>query len=231
MTRVISIHQPNYLPYLGFFDKMKRSDIFVIFDDAQFTERDFHNRNRIKTAQGVKWLTIPVKKSRIPLNQIKIKDESVGTGFHWCDYHYELIASAYGKSSFFKKFSGEVKELYEKAKALQESNSLAGNNILFISFLMKKFGITTPIMLSSDMNIHTKRNERIIDICKNLNANFYLSGEGGKNYLEEKLFNESGIGIIYQNFKHPIYPQRMGDFIPLMSALDYLFNCGTDFPR
>jgi len=228
MKKIISAHQPNYLPYLGFFDKVKRSDVFVVLDDVQFSPRDFHNRNRIKTAQGAKWLTIPVdSKERIPINQINNGDKVFGMDYHWCDYHYRLISDNYKKAPFFSQFSGEVKSLYEKAKG---EKRLLDSNMIFIRYFMEKFGITTPIVLSSDMHIQTTKNERLIDICKNVSGDVYLSGDGAKDYLDKNLFSAAGIEAVFQEYHHPAYSQINGEFLPFMCSFDYLFNCGTELP-
>lgn len=228
MEKIIAGHQPNYLPYLGFFDKVNQSDVFFILDDAQFSKGDFHNRNRIKTLQGYKWLTIPTSKQRVPINELEVESEIPGTKSHWCDYHFRLIEESYKKAPFFKKFSREVKELYEKAKELQESgnSNLSSNNLIFINYFLNKFQIKTPLILSSELGISTKRNERIIDICKNLEGTIYLSGDGAKEYLEEEIFKENNLKVIYQDYHHPTYSQINGDFMPYMCAFDYLFNCG-----
>lgn len=252
MVKIISGHQANYLPYLGFFDKIRSSDVFFILDDAQFVKKgNFHHRNKIKNSSGKEeWLTIPIKKPEnvdFPsINEVKILPVLDGQhkGFsHWCDYHYHLIEANYKNALYFDNFIPEVKRLYEEAKKLQQSeseNGLSKNNMLFINFFIEKFGIKKPLIFTSEMNLKTKSSERILDICKKLSGEVYLSGDGArrvydqgilvKGYLDEDLLKSAGISVIYQGYHHPVYPQINGPFLPYMCAFDYLFNCGNNLP-
>lgn len=221
---IIGIHQPNYLPYLGFFDKIRRSDIFVILDDAQFSKGDFHNRNRIKTANGSKWVTIPVIESFKPINETHINFDLKFGKSSWNEYHLNLIQENYKKALFFNKLFPRFKEFY----SLRIDN-LAINNIQLILLFCELFRINTPIHFSSTLNLKSCSSQRLIDICKYFDADTYLSGQDGPNYMNLNLFNKSQIQVKVQNFKHPVYNQLHNDFLPFLSSLDALLNEGNIF--
>lgn len=219
---IVAIHQPNYLPYLGFFDKMKKSDIFVIYDDAQFSKGDFHHRNKIRIHNGWKWLTVPVEKKHIPINEIKIRGELTTTrGISWSDSHLKIIADNYKNAHFYAAYEKEIIKIYEK-----EYDRLVDLNMNIIKFLMRSFGIETKIVFSSDFGFSSGSSERLLEIVEALDGDVYLSGSSGINYLEASLFEDKGIKVEYQNFIHPVYEQRFGGFVPNMAAIDALFNIG-----
>jgi len=225
MRKILSGHQPNYLPYLGFFDKINKSDVFFILDDAQFSKGDFHNRNRIKsdTSLGYIWLTIPIEKKKIPINKIRIKNEIKRLDKSWYEDHLIKIKENYYKSPFFNDYSPELRNIYET-----KSEKLFNFNMLIIDFLMQSFRIKKEIVITSELGIKTLSTQRLVDICKVLGADTYLSGDGGRSYINEKLFEENNIHLIYQNYHHPEYSQQGDKFLPYMSAIDYLFNCGAN---
>ena len=138
---IIAIHQPNYLPYLGFFDKMKKSDIFVIYDDAQFNKREFQHRNRIRVNNGWKWLTVPVEKEEIPIKEIKIINEPKKNKPHWSKIHFREIHANYAKTQYFGVYEDEIRIIYER-----RYKKLVDLNIALIKFLMKSFNIDVKIL-------------------------------------------------------------------------------------
>jgi len=213
---IIAIHQPNYLPYLGFFDKMKRSDIFVIYDDAQFNSRDFQHRNRIRTGQGWQWLTVPVEKRPISINEIKIKNN-----IKWSSVHFTAIRANYLRTPYYSEYEKEMKSIYEKTY-----DKLVDLNMNLINFLKKAFNINTKIVFSSDLGFTSKSTERLIEIVESLGGDTYLSGPKGRDYMDISLFEKKGIKVRFQDFKHPTYKQRYDGFIPNMAAIDALFNVG-----
>lgn len=219
---IIAVHQPNYLPYLGFFDKMRKSDIFVIYDDAQFNKEDFQHRNKIRIFNGWKWLSVPVEKKRIPINKIKIKNEfTTWKGFKWNDVHFNDIKDNYKDTPFYKTYENEIMKVYKN-----KYENLVDLNMNFIYFLKKAFDIDTKIMFSSDLGLRSKSSERLSDIIQALGGDAYLSGSGGSNYLDTTLFEKKGIRVEFQNFVHPSYKQQYEDFVPNMAAIDALFNVG-----
>lgn len=225
---ILAGHQPNYLPYLGFFDKLVRSDVFFILDDAQFSKGDFHNRNRIKARETIEWLTIPVIKKKIPINETKIKNEITYNEGSWQEHHLCLIEKAYSSSPFFSTYFPSLEKTYLAANNMQ---LLAENNVFFLEYFCNIFNVKIPKILTSTLHLETRRSQKIVDICKILKADTYLSGDGAKEYLDEKLFAANNIKLIYQNYKHPTYPQIDKIFTPYMGIIDYLFNCGAKLPQ
>lgn len=219
---IIAIHQPNYIPYVGFFDKMRRSDIFVIYDDAQFNESDFQHRNRIRIHQGWKWLTVPVEKKRIPINKIGIKNEvTTWKGIKWSDAHFKDIRDNYKDTPFYSVYEKEIKRIYRK-----RYDKLVDLNMNIINFLKETFGIDVKIVFSSELGFTSKATERLVELVEAFGGDVYLSGPKGRDYLDVSLFEPEGIKVEFQDFKHPIYKQRYEGFIPNVSAIDALFNIG-----
>ena len=219
---IVSIHQPNYIPWIGFFNKILSSDVYVVFDDIQFPRgKDYANRNQIKTNNGKTWLTIPVigKSDLKPWNQIGINKNG------WIDKHLVIIESFYTKSPYFKEYYSEIKNIY-----LKDHNLLIDLTLDLIRHFIKIFDKKTKIILSSDIKTDLKGMDKILYILKYLQATKYISGDGdgSKRYIDENLFKENNIELIWQNYKHPTYNQQFGEFIPYMSILDLLFNEGPN---
>ena len=219
---IVSVHQPNYLPYLGFFDKIRRSDVFVIYDDAQFNKGDFQHRNRIRIFNGWKWLTVPVEKKHIPINQIKIKNDAKINGVNWQKAHLKEVYDNYRKAPYYPEHGKELCAIYE-----QQYDLLIDLNMRLIDFLMKSFDIDTEIVYSSEFVFKSKSTEKLVDLVNAVGGDVYLSGPMGKNYLDIESFNNEDIQVIFQEFEHPVYRQQYDGFIPNMSAVDALFNIGS----
>jgi len=219
---IVAIHQPNYLPYLGFFDKMKNSDIFVIYDDAQFNKSDFQHRNRIRIYHGWKWLTVPVEKKRIPINEVKIRNEvKTWKGVKWSDAHFRDIHDNYKDAPYYSVYADELMRIYKR-----NYEKLVDLNMELIRFLMKAFDIDVEIVFSSDLGFTSKSTQRLVEIVEALGGDVYLSGPKGRDYLDVSLFERKGIKVVFQDFKHPVYKQRYEGFVPNMAAIDALFNVG-----
>jgi len=219
---ILSVHQPQYLPWLGYFDKIAKSDCFVFLDCVQYKKREFQNRNKIRTRDGWIWLTVPViskSKGFQLINEVLINN-SIG----WQNKHLKSIICCYKNAKYFNEHIGFFENIYNK-----KFEKLIDINLAIIYYLLEQFSIKTKIFFESSLSISTKKTQRIIDICKKLNADTYLSGIGGKDYLDEELFEKENIKLIYQDFKHPVYKQCYEPFIPYMSAIDFLFNCGKEF--
>ncbi len=216
--KTISIHQPGYLPWLGFFKKIQSSDIFVFLDDVQFEKNGWHNRNKIITTEDSMWLTVPVHvKLGMHLNKVRIDYSS-----NWIKKHEKSIEMNYNKSSFFKKYWPDFKKIYEKKYEL-----LINLNLEIIKKSMEILNIKTETILSSSLDIKEKKSTRILQICKSLNASAYIAGTLGKNYIDTNDFEKNSIDIIFQNFQHPTYSQKSKLFLPNMSIIDLLFNEGN----
>ncbi len=216
---IVSIHQPQYMPYIGFFHKLMLSDIHVFLDDAQYNKNAFINRNRIKTANGNLWLTVPVHASiKNTIKEVVIDNKS-----NWKNNHLKSIINNYSKTSFFQEYRDFFEKVYSK-----EWNNLSELNIYLIQEIAKKLNLNTKFVRVSDMGISSDSTQRLIDICKKLNADTYISGPGGNKYMDVNLFKENSIKLVYQEFNHPVYNQRFGKFTELMSIIDLLFNHGSD---
>jgi len=217
----ISAHQPEYLPYLGFFYKMAKADTFVLADHLQFTQssQDFFNRNRIRTSQGWAWLTIPILTSGKGYQ--KINEIEIDNSILWGRKHWQLIYFNYKKTPFFDRYSGFFENLYAK-----KWQKLVDVNEQIIYYLQKELGISTALIKSSDYDFKGKKTDLIIELCKKFKADTYLSGMGGKNYMDLELFKKNNLKYVFSDFKHPAYPQRFKPFLENLSAIDLLFNCG-----
>lgn len=221
---IVSIHQPNYLPWLGFFDKIAKSDVFVIFDNVQFPrgKQHFGHRNLIKTNGEPKWLTIPlIGKSELKnFNEIEINYNG------WNDDHLNLIKNFYRKTSHFEKYYPDISEILQtKHKTLSDLNS----NL--IKYFLEKLEIKTNVVYCSELCPNEiTGGDRIMYLLKKLNATKYISGTGpgSMRYINEQEFKDNNIELIWQSYKHPSYKQLYGDFKPYMCILDLLFNEGTN---
>ena len=215
----VTILQPSYLPWLGFFEQMSRSDKFVLLDDVQYTRRDWRNRNRIRVRENWIWLTVPVQqKSRFSQSLLETRiDNSVS----WRRKHLETLRQHYCKAPFFEKYFPRCQQVYEKDWTFLFDLCLESINLI-----KEEMGIETPLLRSSEMKPGGEKTERLVSICRELGATHYLSGESGSNYIAEEDFSSQGIALEYQNYEHPVYPQRYTGFVPHLSAIDLLFNCG-----
>ena len=215
----VTILQPSYLPWLGFFEQMSRSDKFVLLDDVQYTRRDWRNRNKVRVKEGWVWLTVPVQqKSRFSQSLLETRiDNSVS----WRRKHLETLRQHYCKAPFFEKYFPRCQQVYEK-----DWTFLFDLCLETINLIKEEMGIETPLLRSSEMKPGGEKTERLVSMCRELGATHYLSGESGSNYIAEEDFSSQGIALEYQNYEHPVYPQRYTGFVPHLSAIDLLFNCG-----
>ncbi|MBG9588630.1 WbqC family protein [Cytobacillus firmus] len=212
----ISIHQPAFLPWLGYFDKIKRSDIFVFLDSVQYEKNSFINRNKIKTPNGPIWLTVPVKKHGL---EQKIQNVKVDSNQNWKKKHLNSVYMNYKKAQRFEECYTKLESLYK-----EEYESLGDLCYFHLLFWLKEIGIDTKIVRSKELNIDSRKSDLILNICEYFNANKYISGINGLNYLKKEDFNKASISIEFQNYSHPTYPQLWGDFLPKMSILDFWMN-------
>jgi hypothetical protein len=222
---IVGIHQPNHLPYLGFFDKMMQSDIFIIYDDAQFNQEDFQHRNKIRIYHDWKYLTVPIEKKLIPINEIKIKNEVTLKKMKWSDAHIRDIRDNYNKTPFYTKYINDVEKIYAN-----KYDKLIDLNLDIIHFIMNAFNIRTTIVLSSEFGFTSKSTEKLVELVEAVDGDVYLSGPSGRNYLDFSAFEKKRIQLKFQDFKHPVYEQYYTGFIPNMASIDALFNLGV-FPE
>lgn len=219
---IYSVHQPQYLPWLGFFDKIDKSDCFVFLDNVQYKHREFQNRNKIRTKDGWMWLTVPVFCARGD----KVGDIRIDNSRTWRSDHLKSLNAWYAKSDFFKEHFLFFKELYDK-----EWDKLIDLNVAITKYLLKALRIEKKIYFESELSAAGEKTDRIVDIGRKLGADVYLSGAGGRDYLKEERFIQAGIKLEYQDFKNPVYKQQycesVDDFLFFMSAIDLLFNEGA----
>lgn len=217
---VIGILQPGYLPWLGFFEQMYKSDVFVIYDDVQYDKEGWRNRNRIKTANGAQWLTVPVhvKLSQHPLiNEVLINNKE-----NWMKKHFTAIKLNYSKAPYFKDYIGIFEDAYSR-----KWEYLIDIDMHFIVRLAECLGIYNKrIVRSSNLAVQGDRIERLVKICKNFNGDIFYEGASGRDYVDETIFFQHGIKVEFQEYRHPTYHQLYGEFIPYLSVIDLLFNQG-----
>ncbi len=222
---ILSVHQPQYIPWLGYFDKIAKSDAFVFLDEAQYKEREFHNRNKIRTDRGALWLTVPVISKG--LGKQKISDVFIDHDIDWRKQHLESLKTYYGRAAYFKKYIRFFEDLY-----YWKWERLGKLNVLIARFMLKELGINTPLYFESELGTTATKTERIIELCLKMKADKYLFGSGGRDYLEEEKFKRAGITLVYQEFEPPVYRQQyMRDkdhFLAHLSTVDLLFNEGPD---
>lgn len=216
---IITIRQPGYLPNMGFFKKIQASDIFVYLDDAQYAIRSWDNRNKIRNGNESSWLTVPV----IHPHNKKLNKVEISYSKDWIANHINLIEASYNHAPYFQNYWNEIKSIIEK-----KWKKLIDLNISLIEHCVSLLDITTERKLSSELKIDETSSKRLLEICKKLNATTYRSGIMGKKYLDEKIFNDESINIIYENFQHPIYNQSGREFLSNMSIIDLLFNEGDN---
>lgn len=219
----ISIHQPQYIPWLPYFLKIANSDCFIFLDSVDFQKNGVQNRNEIKTAQGRHWLTIPVSQN---LGQ-KIKDTEINNNLNWKKKHWQSLKNCYSKSEFFSDYEPYLESFYEK-----DWKNLCDLNIELTKMMMEWLDIDVPTCKSSDMKSIGIGSDLILDLCKNKGATKYISGIGGKNYLNIQSFESAGIEIDFIENKLPIsYTQLFPkiDFLNDLSAIDIIFNCGREW--
>ena len=217
MTNVM-IRQPGYMPNLGFFKKIQSSDIFVFLDDVQFSKDSFDNRNQIKTNFGSEWITVPLNR---PVFEKKFNEVSISYKTNWIKEHCNMIFENYKSTPYFSSYWYEIEKILNYKHKL-----LIQLNFELIKYFIKTLDIHTKTVKSSELSITKIKTERLIEICLKLSATCYISGIGGKDYLDESLFENAKIKLIYENFVHPKYTQVHGDFIKNMSIIDLLLNEG-----
>ncbi len=214
---IVAAHQPQYLPWLGYFDKMDRCDLFVLLDSVQFKKNEWQNRNRIRTAGGWQYLTVPAL-HRFP--QL-ILDVQIDNGTDWARKHLQALTIHYGKAPYFSDHLPFLQEVYAR-----RWESLCELSIHLIQYLASAIGIVAKVAKSSEGQFSEEPTERLIEICRWAGSDTYLAGAGGLHYMRLDRFQQEGIRVLQQEFESPIYPQRYGPFEPNLSVVDLLFNCG-----
>lgn len=217
---IAAIHQPNYLPWLGYFYKLIKADIFVLLDNVPYSKNGFINRNNIKTPQGVKWLTVDVL-TKHRHGQL-VSEVEINNNIPWANIHEKSISQNYTKGPYFSKYMSLFGNIYRtKWEKLVDLNEALIKTICEILTVKN-----VRFIRASELSVRGTSTELLVNICKAVESDTYLSGPSGQKYMDEELFKKEKISIRYSDFKHPTYTQLWGDFTPNMSIIDLIFNEG-----
>jgi len=224
---VVGALQPGYLPWIGFFDQVFHADLFLLYDDLDYTARSWRNRNRIKGPRGAQWLTVPV----LSRPGQKIHEVRIDPGQNWRETHWRTLEHCYARTGCFALYRDEFREIYREAWT-----NLCELDVRLIRTMLRAFGIRTEIVRSSEIGLERAfqatnppdhvATRRIIHFMRHFGADRFLEGAAGRGYIREDLLQEAGITVRYQAYQHRPYPQRFGGFVPHLSAVDLLFNLG-----
>jgi len=224
---VVAAHQPHYMPWLGYLDKLAKADVFVVMDDLQYETQNYQNRQRVKINSGATWLTVPLKRGA---QTDTILDKRIDNGaagrHHWQHRTLRTLEIHYGRTPFFKQYGEELRDVYTR-----RWDRLIDLDLHMLELARNWLGITRPIVRASTLGLSGQKSDRIIDMCKKVGAKIYLSGQGGStDYLDQSAFQKAGIGLMWQRFRHPTYPQRYSNvgFVSHLAFIDLLFNCGPE---
>ena len=224
---IVAIHQPHFLPWLGYLHRMKSVDLFVVLDHVQFERRNYQNRTAILVDGVARWLTVPVvqRSQKETIVEKRIDNPKNGEMRWWGPNAFRTLRFAYRRAPFLEQYAPWLQEILER-----RWERLAQLNEVLLDFLRDAFEIRTPLVRSSELGVEGRRAELILNLCRRLGADTLLAGDGGSRaYLDVAQFERAGVRIAWQNFSHPVYPQRdaAGAFVPGLSAVDALFNCGA----
>ncbi|MDL5057054.1 WbqC family protein [Geitlerinema calcuttense NRMC-F 0142] len=221
LMTIAAVHQPQYFPYLGFFHKLARADIFIAMDSVEFLRRGLQHRNKIKTRTGEQWLTVPVfHQEKQHILQVQIDRE-----LPWARKHWGTLKTNYQPAPYFDLYASELQQIL-----CQDWSSLCELNMTLLQWVMQKLDIHIPIVRLSELKVEGHKSELLIYACQAVGADTYLSGSGGRRYMDLSLFEAAGVKVLWQEFAHPLYPQLFPQvgFISQLSILDVLFCCGPD---
>jgi hypothetical protein len=219
VDRTVVVLQPAYLPWLGFFDQILRADVLVFYDDVQFDKGGWRNRNRIKSPNGPHWLTVPIRHAGCQ----SILEVEIANQIPWARKHVKTMRQFYAKAPYLKCYLPELEELLQR-----RWDRIVDLNIAVIEMMCVWLGLGRQTFRASELRIEGERSQRLLNFCLRFGANRYLSGAAAKNFLDVDLFTLRNIDVQWQGYKHPAYPQQHGEFVPCLSALDLLLNCGDE---
>jgi len=215
----VTIHQPQFLPWLGYFDKIDQADLFIVLDTVQFKKNEWQNRNRIRTAAGWQWVTVPVLQR---FGQ-RIDEVLINPTAAWRAQHLRALEMHYARAPFLDRYVPELHELYERPWT-----KLSDLNEAVIRWLLTSYGIATPVHRASEWSVREEPTERLVDLCRAVGATHYLAGPGADGYMDKPRFEASGVRLEMQVFQHPQYQQVYEPFEPNLSAIDLLLMQGPD---
>lgn len=218
---ILTAHQPVYLPWLGLFHKIALADLFISFDQVQYQPKDWNNRNRIKTHQGPIWLSVPVL--RKGYLEKTISDIEINNNVPWARKHWGSMKGAYEKAPYFTRYSDFFEDTYDR-----RWESLVELNTYMLRWFLDTLGISVPIRSAGDWKFQGEKSALVLDMCKQAGANQYIFGILGREYADIAAFERAGVKAHFQDYIHPVYKQLHGDFVPYMTIVDLLFNCGDE---
>jgi len=223
---IVAAHQPHYLPWLGYLDKLAKCDLFVVMDDLQYEAQNFQNRNRIKLNHGPSWLTVPLLRGAQTDRVLDKRIDNTGRGgrHHWQQRTWRTLVTHYGRTPYFERYAPALEEVYARRWDL-----LVELDLHMLELARGWLGIARPIVRASSLELSGVRTERIAALCRAVGATVYLSGRGGSaGYLDTELLARAGVATLWQRFAHPVYPQRYPGlgFVSHLGFLDLLLNCG-----
>jgi hypothetical protein len=221
LVTTLVVLQPSYLPWLGYFDQIRRCDCFVFYDDVQYDKNGWRNRNRIKAVAGPVWLTVPVRtggRMGQAINEVEIASTSP-----WAPKHLKTIGEAYAHAPHRAAYLPALADLLDR-----QWERLADLDISLVRLMCGWFGLSRPMVRSSELGIGGDRNTRLLALCRHFGVDTYLSGNAAQAYLDEPMFASQGIRVEWQDFRHPEYPQQHGPFVSHLSALDLVLNVGEE---
>lgn len=216
--------QPGYLPWIGFFDQLRQSDTFVLYDDVQYDKHGWRNRNRVKSPGGATWLTVPVRTKGRPHQ--RLLDVEIDNEQRWAHQHLGTIRHLYARAPYVGRYLPHIVEVLSR-----RWGRLVDLNLELLSLLTAWFDLDRTILRSSQMGISGGGTRRLVDIALETGASRYLTGDAAKDYLDVPMFAEHGIEVEWHGYGHPTYPQQHAGFVPYLSALDLLMNCGGEGAR
>ena len=221
----VAILQSNYIPWKGYFDMIAAVDEFILYDDMQYTRRDWRNRNKIKTPQGTVWLTVPVKVKGQYFQ--KIRDTEID-GFSWAATHWKSLAQHYARAPYLKEIQKWLEPLYMD----RIYSHISILNLTLLEAICRYLSIHTKISNSWDYTLADGKTKRLADLCRQAGGTEYVSGPAAKDYIDEQIFTDCGIKLTWFDYEgYPEYPQLWGEFTHFVSILDLLFNCGKNSSR
>ncbi|MEO7134074.1 MAG: WbqC family protein [Vicinamibacterales bacterium] len=219
--KTLVVLQPGYLPWLGFFDQMRRADVFVYYDDVQYDKHGWRNRNRVKGPDGPQWLTVPVRNHG--LGRPRIMDAAIDARAPWARKHLATLRQLYAKAPHVKRYLPELEEAL-----MRPWERIVDLDLTVVALMAKWLGLAPAVSCSSELQIDGEQSIRLLRICQHFGATRYLSGSAARDYLDVALFAQHGVEVAWQDYRHPEYPQQHGGFVPYLSAIDLLLNCGDD---
>jgi hypothetical protein len=221
------ILQPSYIPWRGFFHQVEKADVFVFYDDVQYDDRGWRNRNRIKTAAGTRWLTIPVFSGGVRIDNTPIREVPICWDRPWPRKHLAALRHSYGRAPFFDRYAPLLERFYAR-----RDERLADFSIDFIVALSAELGLArTRFLRSSDLGVRGSRMERLIGIMSAVGAEHYISGPSAREYIDEPALRRAGMSVEYMTYDYPEYGQLHPPYDPQVTVLDLLFMKGEEAPR